>query len=129
MALRVALDTNRLTDLLGGDLHLGAWLEHCEVVYVPLIALAEIKAGFLAGSLQQNNEAQLNRMLAQPTSELLTPDRETAEQYARLWVQLRRAGKPMPTNNLWIAALALQHDLTLVTRDEHFRSLPQLLLR
>lgn len=128
VALRVALDTNRLTDLLGGDLQLGGWLETCERVCVPLFVLAEIKSGFLAGSRQQQNEAGLIRLLSQPTAEVLLPDRETAEHYARLWLQLKRAGKPVPSNDLWIAALALQHDLTLVTRDRHFEAIHQLLL-
>jgi tRNA(fMet)-specific endonuclease VapC len=55
------------------------------------------------------------------------PGRETAEHYARLFVQLKRAGTPIPDNDLWIAALALEHDLTLVTRDLHFQHIPQLL--
>ncbi len=58
---------------------------------------------------------------------VLLPGRETAEQYARLFVQLRRAGTPVPDNDLWIAALALEHDLTLITRDQHFERVPQLL--
>jgi tRNA(fMet)-specific endonuclease VapC len=55
------------------------------------------------------------------------PGRETAEQYARLFVQLKRAGTPIPDNDLWIAALALEHDLMLITRDRHFQHIPQLL--
>jgi predicted nucleic acid-binding protein len=58
---------------------------------------------------------------------VLLPDRETAEQYARLFVQLKRAGTPVPDNDLWIAALALQHDVLLITRDKHFEKIPQLL--
>jgi len=58
--------------------------------------------------------------------DVLLPGRETAEQYARLFVQLKRAGTPVPDNDLWIAALVLEHDLTLITRDGHFRHIPQL---
>lgn len=129
MALRVALDTNRLSDLLAGDAILGKWLEPCECVGIPLIVLAEIRAGFLGGSQPQRNEARLVPLLAQTTVNVLLPDRETAEHYARLRVQLRRAGKPIPTNDIWIAALALQHDLSLVTRDRHFAAIPQLTLQ
>jgi tRNA(fMet)-specific endonuclease VapC len=57
------------------------------------------------------------------------PERETAEQYARLFVQLKRAGIPIPDNDLWIAALALERDLTLIPRDQHFQRIPQLLCR
>lgn len=125
--MRVALDTNRLTDLFKGDTSLAAWLETCEEVWIPLIVLAEIKAGFYAGSEQQRNQILLRRLLSKATVQILLPGRETAEQYARLFVQLKRAGTPVPDNDLWIAALALEHDLMLITRDRHFQHIPQLL--
>jgi tRNA(fMet)-specific endonuclease VapC len=124
--VRIALDTNRLTDLLKGDGVLGEFLGTCEEVWVPLVVLAEIKAGFHGGTQRTRNEALLQKFLAKPTVGILLPDRETAEHYARLFVQLKRAGTPVPDNNLWIGALALQHDLTLITRDRHFKSIPQL---
>ncbi|MGN6591923.1 MAG: type II toxin-antitoxin system VapC family toxin [Terriglobales bacterium] len=126
--MNVALDTDRLTDLLRGDTELAEQLAHCERVLLPLIVLGEIEAGFLGGTKSGHNERRLWRLLAQPTVEVLLPDRETAEQYARLLVQLKRAGTPIPDNDLWIAALALQHGLRLVTRDAHFSKIPQLLL-
>jgi tRNA(fMet)-specific endonuclease VapC len=70
----------------------------------------------------------LLQFLSQPTVRLISPSRETAEQYARLFVQLKSAGTPVPINDLWIAALCLEHDLTLVTRDAHFGRFPQLLV-
>ena len=73
------------------------------------------------------NEALLGRLLARETVGILYPARDTAEHYARLFVQLKRAGTPVPDNDLWIAALALEHDLTLITRDRHFERIPQLL--
>jgi tRNA(fMet)-specific endonuclease VapC len=57
----------------------------------------------------------------------LLPGRATAEHYARLFVQLKRAATPVPDNDLWIAALVLEHDLRLITRDRHFARIPQLL--
>ena len=57
---------------------------------------------------------------------ILFVSRETTEQYARLFVQLKRAGTPVPDNDLWIAAVAIEHDLALVTRDRHFDKVPQL---
>jgi tRNA(fMet)-specific endonuclease VapC len=86
-----------------------------------------MKAGFLGGSRRHENEAVLLEFLSKPTVQLLMPSRETAEHYARLYVQLRAAGTPVPINDLWIAALSLEHDLTLISRDHHFRSFPQLL--
>ncbi len=126
--MRVALDTNRLTDLFRGDAALAARLELCDEVWLPLVVLGEIKAGFYGGAEPVRNQALLQILLAKPTVRILLPGRETAEHYARLYVQLRRAGTPVPDNDLWIAALALEHDLMLITRDKHFRRIPQLLL-
>ncbi|HTC35554.1 MAG TPA: type II toxin-antitoxin system VapC family toxin [Bryobacteraceae bacterium] len=125
--MRVALDTNRLTDLFQGDAELAERLGECDEVWVPLIVLAEIKAGFHGGSQQHRNELLLQSLLTKPTVGILLPERETAEHYARLLVQLKRAGTPIPDNDLWIAALVLQHDLTLITRDGHFQQVPQML--
>ena len=127
MEVRVALDTNRLTDLFQGDTELADRLGECDEVWIPLIVLAEIKAGFHGGSEQHRNEVLLQSFLAKPTVGILLPARETAEHYARLFVQLKRAGTPIPDNDLWIAALVLEHDLLLITRDRHFESVPQLL--
>jgi len=125
--VRVALDTNRLTDLFQGDAELAEFLATCDEVWIPLIVLAEIKAGFYGGTQHHRNEVLLRKLMAKPTVEVLLPGRETAEQYARLFVQLKRAGTPVPDNDLWIAALALENDLTLITRDRHFDNIPQLL--
>lgn len=125
--MRVALDTNRLTDLFQGDAALAERLGLCDEVWIPLVVLAEIKAGFLGGTERHRNEILLRKLLSKTTVGVLLPDRETAEHYARLFVQLKRAGTPVPDNDLWIAALALQHDLLLITRDRHFKSIPQLL--
>jgi tRNA(fMet)-specific endonuclease VapC len=57
---------------------------------------------------------------------ILWPDEDTTHHYARIWMQLRRQGTPIPTNDLWIAALAVQHNLALYSRDAHFDHLAQL---
>ena len=125
--MRVALDTNRLTDLFQGDAVLADRLGECDEVWLPLIVVGEIQAGFYGGSQQYRNEAVLRSFLIKPTVRVLLPSRETAEYYAKLFVQLKRAGTPIPDNDLWIAALVLQHDLVLITRDRHFQCVPQLL--
>ena len=125
--MRVALDTNRLTDLFRGDAALAEWLETCDEVWILLIVVAEIKAAFYAGAQQERTQVLLRKLLSKGTVGILMPGRETAERYARVFVQLKRAGTPIPDNDLWIAALALEHDLMLITRDRHFRYIPQLL--
>ena len=126
--MRIALDTNRLTDLFQGDAGLADQLAYCDEVWIPLVVLAEIKAGFYGGTQRSRNEALLQALLATATVGVLMPARETAEHYARVFVQLKRAGTPIPDNDLWIAAMALEHNLTLITRDLHFERIPQLLL-
>ena len=127
MEVRIALDTNRITDLFRGDEELAEQLGLCDEVWIPLIVLGEVKAGFQGGTQQRRNEILLRRLLAKSTVDVLLPDRETAEHYGRLFVQLKRAGTPIPDNDLWIGALVLQHNLVLATRDSHFDRIPQLM--
>jgi len=126
LALTVALDTKRLSDLLRGDTGLIHWLEESERIYVPFV-LGEVRAGFRGGSQALKNEVLLARFLAKPGVHLLLPDAATADAYASLKTELRGAGTPIRANDLWIAALCLQHHLPLVTRDAHFARIPQLL--
>jgi len=125
--MRIALDTNRLTDLFQGDANLAAFLGSCDEVWIPFVVLAEMKAGFLGGTRQIENATLLSSLLSRETVAILYAGRETTEQYARLFVQLKRAGTPVPDNDLWIAALAMEHDLALITWDRHFDKIPQLL--
>ena len=125
--MRIALDTNRVTDLFRGDIALAEQLATCEEVWIPLPVLGEIKAGFYGGTQQRRNEVLLNGLLVKATVGVLMPGRETAEHYVRLFMQLKRAGTPIPDNDLWIAALVLEHNLVLLTRDKHFERIPQLM--
>jgi predicted nucleic acid-binding protein len=126
MEMKIALDTNRLTDLFQGDVALATFLGTCDEVRIPFVVLAEMKAGFYGGTRQRHNEALLANLLGRETVTILFASRETIEHYARLFVQLKRAGTPVPDNDLWIAAMVIEHDLALVTRDRHFDKLPQL---
>jgi tRNA(fMet)-specific endonuclease VapC len=123
--MRVLLDTNRLTDAFRGLPEMVKSLEQAAEIWIPFVALAEIKAGFLGGARPAENEGLLYTFLRLPGVGVLYPDQETTDAYARLFLQLRRAGTPIPTNDLWIASLAVQHQLVLLSRDEHFNKLPQ----
>ena len=127
MEVRILIDTNSLTDVFRGDVALIRTVESASEVWLPFIALAEIKAGFLAGRRSAANEALLLAFLQLSHVGVVYADHETTELYARLFLQLRRAGTPIPTNDLWIASLAVQHQLFLVSRDRHFDKLPQVL--
>ena len=125
--MRMLLDTNRLTDLLRGDPALVQLVEQADEVWLPYVVVAEIKAGFLGGTRLSQNIALLATFMATGVT-VLYPDEQTLEAYARLFVQLKAAGKPIPDNDLWIGALAVQHGLSVVTRDAHFKKIPQLQL-
>lgn len=120
------LSTRTLTDLCQGDVALATFLGTCDEVWIPFVVPGEMKAGFYGGTRQTRNEALLANLLALETVGILYAGRETTEQCAHLFVQLKRAGTPVPDNDLWIAAVAIEHDLALVTRDRHFDKLPQL---
>ena len=81
-----------------------------ERIQLPLIVPGELRAGFAAGSREEVNLATLRKFLASPRVLVLSPDETTTEHYARIFVQLRKKGTAIPTNDLWTAALAQQHD-------------------
>lgn len=125
--MRLALDTNRYTDLCRGAAEVVELVEHAEAVFLPFIVLGELRAGFALGSRGAENERILRRFLMQPGVAVLFADDQTTHHYSALYRQLRRQGTPIPTNDLWTAALVLQHDLVLCHRDGHFDHLPQIL--
>lgn len=97
-----------------------------EEIYVPLIVIAEQRAGFAHGTSRQKNERVLTHFLNNPGVFVLAPDDQTTFFYADLYAHLRKKGKPIPTNDLWIAALVIQHNLVLFDRDSDFDAVPQL---
>jgi tRNA(fMet)-specific endonuclease VapC len=124
--MRVALDTNRYVDFCKGLPEALDVVQRADQIFVPLIVLAELRSGFLVGSRGPVNEQILTRFLSSPRVRVLSLDEETSHHYARLFRQLRTQGTPIPTNDLWIAALVSQHQLWLHARDRHFDRLPQL---
>ena len=128
MAVRIALDTNRYRDLTDGDEEVTEILERAASIHVPFVVLAELRAGFSVGLRGRKNEQVLRRFLSKPDVDVLWPSEATTRSYADLYRQLRAQGTPVPTSDLWIAALVVEHDLALCTRDGHFAHLAQLTL-
>ena len=126
--MRVALDTNRYVDLCNGVSETKSIVAEAEFVMLPFIVLAELRSGFAHGNQQADNERTLQRFLLKDGVTALFADAQTTYHYAALYRQLRKQGTPMPTNDMWIAALAVQHNLVLHSRDRHFEHLPQLVL-
>jgi tRNA(fMet)-specific endonuclease VapC len=124
--MRIAIDTNRYRDFCEGVSEAVEMLAQASEIYVPFVMLAELRAGFLCGTIGRRNERVLTQFLNRPRVRLLLPDETTTHHYARVFAQLRSQGTPIPTNDMWIAALVLQHDLSLYSRDGHFVHLPQI---
>lgn len=124
--MRIALDTNRYTDFVNGIEESIAKVSRADRIYMVFIVLGELRAGFLRGTKCEQNESNLIRFLNSPRVEVQYADDATTHQYARLYCQLRKQGTPIPANDMWIAALVLQHGLVLHARDRHFDALPQL---
>lgn len=124
--MRVALDTNRYVDLCKGVDETVALLEGAEAILLPFVVLGELRAGFAFGRRQAENERTLRRFLLKEGVRVLFADDQTTHHYASVFRQLRKQGTPIPTNDMWLAALVLQHNLALHARDRHFDHLPQL---
>jgi tRNA(fMet)-specific endonuclease VapC len=112
------LDTNAIIARIAGDAAVQALLIQADEVFIPTIALGEMYYGAEHSGRIRDNLAQVERFAAGRT--VLVCDAQTARWYGRIRYRLRVKGRPIPDNDLWIAAIALQHSLTIVTRDEHF---------
>ena len=124
--MKVALDTNRYVDLCKGVVATVELLAAAERVFIPFVVIAELRAGFAVGRRSSENETVLRRFLSKEGVRILYADDRTIQHYAAVYRQLKRQGTPIPTHDLWIAALVLQHDLVLHSRDRHFDHLPQI---
>jgi tRNA(fMet)-specific endonuclease VapC len=116
------LDTNALSGLFDGDQDLKKVLAGASKISLPVIVLGEYRFGLLGSRLRKMIEPALDGF--QASSDVLSIDTETVRPYAKLCEQLKRAGTPIPSNDVWIAALAVQHGLPIVTRDQHFDLMP-----
>lgn len=126
MAVDIAIDTNRYRDFVDGKPDTVAVFRTSPRIFVPFVVVAELRAGFAVGSRGVENERVFQQFLHRSRVEVLLPTMDTTRHYANLYRQLRAAGTPIPTNDLWIAALVVQHDVLLYSRDEHFQVLGQL---
>jgi tRNA(fMet)-specific endonuclease VapC len=122
------LDTSAYSALLRGDARVRDALRAARTVRLNPVVLGELLAGFLRGRHRRKNEAELARFLSSPRVAVVPIDAGTAERYALIVASLRRRGKPIPSNDLWIAASAAQHGLRLLTLDAHYLAVEQVLV-
>ena len=114
------LDTSIIIELFANDQDINKHLEKAESVFIPSIAIGELYYGANKSTRIQENMEQVKRLVS--ISIILNCDADTGYWYGTVKNQLRQDGKPVPENDIWIAALTLQHDLTLATRDKHFET-------
>ncbi len=126
--MKVCIDTNAYSRLMLGHAPLKDLLESVDEVFVPVTVLGELHAGFERGTRRRANREQLATFMSQPGIDRLFIDDGVAERYGLLVSQLAKAGKPIPTNDIWIAAAALESGARLVTYDTHFEFVPGLLV-
>lgn len=104
-------------------------LRRVEYIGINIMILGEILSGFKGGKRDKQNIEELNLFLDSQRVHLIQIDEETAAFYAEIYWDLRRKGKPVPSNDMWVAASAMKHGLALFTFDEHFNNINVLLLK
>lgn len=116
------LDTNALSAFIDGEPAVGVRLASETHVGIPVIVLGEFRYGIAGSRYRDRYERWLAEHLA--NFEILDVTESTTRTYARVRAALKKAKRPIPANDAWIAALALQHRLTVMSRDEHFDAVP-----
>jgi tRNA(fMet)-specific endonuclease VapC len=125
---RILLDTNAYTHLLSGDEKVLSFLAESDVVYLSVFVLGELYAGFKGGNREHENTQLLKLFIQKPTVEILEATEETSRVFGQVKNNLKKAGKPLPVNDVWIAAHTLESGSKLITYDVHFREIPHLRL-
>lgn len=125
---KILLDTNAYVRFLRGDEKVMTYLAQADSVCMSVIVLGELFAGFKSGSKQRENKRILERFLRKPTVAVLEATLETADIFGGVMASLRKSGTPIPINDVWIAAHALETGSILVTYDDHFAAIPGLRL-
>jgi len=124
MSGRVLLDTNIVIALFADEAIIKDNLAQTSEVFIPSIVIGELYYGARRSGRIEANLARVDELVAGST--ILVCDAETARQYGEVKNRLRLKGRPLPENDVWITALALQHNLILVTRDAHFQEVENL---
>ena len=123
---RFCIDTSAYSHFKLGDAEIVDILDSADWLGVPSIVLGELWTGFLQGRQPKSNEAELCEFLANPVVEILKVDQDVARVYGEIVTDLRRAGTPLPTNDIWIAAIAARAGAPVLTYDSHFRTISRI---
>ena len=126
--MRLLLDTSAYSAFMRGHAEILSEIQGADEIFLNSIVVGELIAGFIKGGRRRKNENELRKFLASTRVAILDVTEETAERYAVILNSLWSAGTPIPTNDIWIAASAMEHGLRLLTTDGHYQNLPQVLV-
>jgi predicted nucleic acid-binding protein len=122
------LDTSAYSAHRSGHPAVRECIRRADAVVLCPVVIGELLAGFSRGSRARENREQLAELLASPGAKTVDIGTPTAQHYARIWSDLRDRARPIPNNDIWIAASALEHGLPLLTLDRHFAEIAGLLV-
>jgi predicted nucleic acid-binding protein len=126
--MRLLLDTSAYSAFMNGHSEIKSALQQSEEIFLNPIVLGELFAGFSRGQRRKKNENELGQFLASERVAVVDITDDTAERYAVILNGLWRAGTPIPTNDIWIAASAMEHGLHLLTTDGHYQKVAQIIV-
>lgn len=125
--IAIALDTNAYTAFKLGRDEAREIIRRADTIGVSAVVAGELLAGFAAGAQERRNRAEFTKFLASPRVQVHAVSEVTADYYARVYAALRAKGRPIPANDLWIAASALEHGQRLYSYDGHFSEIAGLI--
>ena len=125
---KVLLDTNIYVAFKRNDMEIVKAFHHLDYIGIDITVLAELYSGFKCGKKEKLNRIELKEFLNNPRVHLLEHDHTTAEFYSGIYLALRKKGCPIPTNDIWIAAVAMQNGLAVFTKDNHFSNIDGLIV-
>lgn len=123
MAVKLLLDTNAYSALARGNPTVVEYVRNAEQILLSSIVVGELLHGFRCGNRLDANLRQLNFFLSRPFVELLPVGFTTADRFSRIMAALRAKGRPIPTNDAWIAAHTMETGAELLARDHHFEEI------
>jgi len=126
--IRLCLDTSAYNRLMRGQQTLQDRLEAADEILLPVTMLGEVYAGFQGGNRLEENLSLLSAFRSQPGVVIIDTTDNIAQRYATIVATLRRQGTPIPTNDIWIAAAALENGGRMVAYDAHFEAVPGLIV-
>ncbi len=126
MSRKYLIDSNVIIDHIGGHKRIPEIVSGAESMFVSQIAIAETKVGCVDMARGRKDRAALDAFLRLPNVVEITLTPATTDLYAKVFRSLREAGRPIPVNDIWLAAQALEHGAVLVSRDRHFEAVANL---